>query len=475
MRLILLFLFFSFFLCTTVYSKDTLIINIEGNQRIDNATIKSYLNLDNNNNDINISDLNIVFKELFSTELFSEITFNLQNNILDIKVKENPIINRVALEGNKRIKDDDILPEILLKPRDILTLNKVKNNLQKIRGIYRGNGRYAAVVKPKVIYLEQNRVDLVFEIEEGPLTKIGYIKFLGNKFFSDRKLKTEILTKESRWWKVLSAGGKFDSDLLNFDQENLKRYYANKGFVDANIETSIAELNLKRDSFFITFMVNEGERYKFGNISADVKLKGIDKSLIIDGIRFKEGSWFSSKRLDDAIVKITENIMKNGIPFISVQPKLTRKENNSIDVVFNISPSKKNYINKIIISGNTRTLDRVIRRKLRIAEGDAYNRVLIKRSRILVNNMGHFSKVEVTEQDSTDKVNSVDININVEETSTGEFSLGGGYSSGNGAQATIGLSENNLFGKGQRLKLYLLTSERQNRADFSFTEPFFFK
>ena len=472
MRLVTLFFFLNTLLCTNAYCNKIMKINIQGNERIDDATIISYLDLEKNNN-VDISDLNIMFKELFSTELFSEITFNLNGDILIVKVKENPVINRIALEGNKRVKDDDLLPEILLKPRDILTLNKVKNNLQKILGIYRGNGRYAAVVKPKVIYLEQNRVDLVFEIEEGPLTKIGFIKFLGNSFFSDRKLKTEILTKESRWWKVLSTGGKFDPDLLNFDQENLKRFYANKGFVDANIETSIAELNLQRDAFFITFMVNEGERYRFGNISADVKLRGIDKSLIKDGIRFKKGSWFSSKRLDDAIVKITENIMKNGIPFISVQPSLTRKQDNTIDVIFNIIPAKKNYINKIIISGNTRTLDKVIRRKLRIAEGDAYNSVLIKRSRLLINNMGHFSKVEVAEQDSTENLNSVDININVEETSTGEFSLGGGYSSSNGAQATIGLSENNLFGKGQRLKLYFLTSERQNRADFSFTEPFF--
>ena len=472
MKFITLFIFLNFFLCVLVQSKNIKDINIKGNQRIDNATILSYLNLDKKK-DIEIFDLNLVFKDLFATGLFSQIKFSLDKDILVIMVKENPIINRIALEGNKRVKDDDILPEILLKPRDVLTLNKVKNNLEKILGIYRGNGRFAAVVQPKIIYLEQNRVDLVFEIEEGPLTKIGYVKFLGNKFFSDRKLKSEILTKESRWWKVLSAGGKFDADLLNFDQENLKRFYANKGFVDANIEASIAELNLERDSFFITFMVNEGERYRFGKISADVKLKGIDRELIIDAIRFKKNGWFSANKLDEAVVKITDNIMKEGIPFINVQPKLTRNDDKSIDIAFDISPSKKNYINKIIISGNTRTLDRIIRRKLRIAEGDAYNRVLIKRSRILVNNMRHFSKIEITEQDDPENLNSKDINIKVEETSTGQLSLGGGYSSSNGAQATIGVSENNLFGKGQKLSFNLLTSERQNRVDFSFTEPFF--
>ncbi len=455
-----------------VYSNNIKKINIKGNQRIEINTILSYINI-NINKDLSEQDLNIIFKDLFATELFSDISFEIKESILYIKVKENPIINRIVLEGNRRIDDDDILPEILLKPRDVFTLNKVKNNLQTILGIYRANGRYAAIVEPKLIYLEQNRVDLIFEVEEGPLSKIKFINFIGNSYYSDRQLKSEVLTKEHRWWKVLSAGGKFDSDLLKFDQENLKRFYANKGFVDANVEASTAELNHEKDSFFITININEGERYKFGAISADVMFNNLDQELILDGIRFKQGNWFSSKKLDDAVVKITENIMKSGIPFIKVIPKLKRNDNKSIDVTFNIEPSEKKYINKIIISGNTRTLDKVIRRRLRIAEGDAYNRVLIKRSRILINNLGHFSKVDFNQTENPSNTNETDINIDVEETNTGEFSIGGGFSSSNGAQLTIGLSENNFFGKGQRLKFYILTSDRQNSVDFSFTEPFF--
>ncbi len=467
-----------FFILTIIFIKTTSAniinkINISGNQRIESSTILSYLNI-KKGDDFPIEDLNIAFKDLFATELFLDIKFKINKDILSIIVVENPIINRIALEGNKRIDNEDILAEILLKPRDIFTLNKVKNNVQKILGIYRGNGRYAAVVEPKLIYLEQNRVDLIFEIEEGPLSKIKFINFLGNIFFSDGELKAELLTKEHRWWKVLSSGGKFDADLLNFDQENLKRFYANKGFVDANIEASTAELSHEKDSFFLTINVNEGERYKFGKISADVFIDNLNKDLILDGIRFKKDNWFSAKRLDDAVVEITENIMQNGRPFVKVTPQLKRKNDKSIDVVFKIEPSEKKYINKIIISGNTRTLDRVIRRRLRIAEGDTYNRVLIKRSKLLVNNLGHFSKVEFNENDNPSNINEVDINIKVEETSTGEFTVGGGYSSGNGAQVTLGLSENNFFGKGQRLKFYLLTSQRQNSIDFSFTEPFLF-
>ena len=447
-------------------------IFITGNQRIESKTILSYLSIEKNKK-FSEQDLNIAFKDLFATELFADINFKFKNNNLYIKVLENPIINRIALEGNKRLDDDDILPEIFIKPRDIFTLNKVKNNLQTILGIYRANGRFAAVIEPKVIFLEQNRVDLIFEIVEGPLSKIKFINFLGNSYFSDRELKSEILSKENRWWKILSAGGKFDPDLLSFDELNLKKFYANKGFVDANIEASQAELSQEKDLFFITINVNEGDRYKFGNISAEVKINNLDQQLIIDGIKFKKGNWFSSERLDDAIVNITENIMKDGIPFVRVNPKLTRNDDKSIDVSFSIEPSEKKYIDKIIISGNTRTLDKVIRRRLRVAEGDSYNRVLLKRSRILVNNLGHFSKVEFNQSENPSNINKININIDVEETSTGEFSLGGGYSSANGAQATIGLSENNFFGKGQKLKFFILTSQRQNSVDFSFTEPFF--
>ncbi len=468
-RIFFVLLFFS---VKSAYAISINKIFIKGNQRIDSSTILSYLNI-KKNKAISEEDLNTVFKDLFATELFSDISFDFKDNSLFIKVVENPIINRIALEGNKRIDDDDILSELFLNPRDIFTLNKVKNSLQTILGIYRGNGRYAAIVEPKVIYLDQNRVDLIFEIEEGPLSQIKFINFLGNSFFSDRELRSEILTKEHRWWKILSSGGKFDPDLLNFDQLNLKKFYANKGFVDAIIEASQAELSHEKDLFFITININEGDRYKFGKIIAEVKINNLDKKLITNAIKFKKGSWFSAEKLDDTIVKVTENIMKEGIPFVQITPKLIRNEDKSIDVTFLIEPSDKKFIDKIIISGNTRTLDKVIRRRLRIAEGDSYNRVLVKRSRILVNNLGHFSKVEFSEIDKPSNTNEVDINIEVEETSTGEFSLGGGYSSANGAQATIGLSENNFFGKGQRLKFFILSSERQNSIDFSFTEPFF--
>ena len=468
----LIFLFFLFFNTNILFSNEIKNIEIKGNQRIDEETIFTYLNLSKEKK-IKEEDLNVLFKDLFATDLFSEIIFRITDNTLFIELEENPIVNRIALEGNKYLKDDELLPEIFLNPRDVFTKNKIKENLQRILAMYRAGGRYAAVVEPKIIYLEQNRVDVVFEINEGPISKIQSIKFLGNEFFSDRKLKGEVMISESRWWKILSSGGKYDPDILNFDKENLRKFYANEGFVDADISLAKGEVNLERERFFITFVVSEGERYKFGNISATIKAKGISKKTILDAISISDGDWFSAKRLDDTVIRLTENIMSDGQPFVAVVPKLNRTDKNKVNVNFDILPAPKKYIDRIIISGNTRTLDKVIRRKLRFAEGDAFNRSLIRRSKTLVTNLGHFANVEIQNKESISEINAVDISVQVQEQSTGSFSIGGGFSSANGAQASLGISENNLMGKSQKLRFNLLTSERENRADISFTEPFF--
>ena len=469
------FLLIIFFLVSFIkfsFSNNINKIEIEGNLRLDDNTIFSYINV-NSNSTIPKTDLNILFKDLFATELFSEIKFKLEESKLTIIVTENPIINRIALEGNKRLDDEDIFPEISVKIRDVFTKSKIQSNLQRILALYRASGRYAAVVEPKVIYLEQNRVDIVFEIIEGPLSKVDSIKFLGNRFFSDSRLKREIATSESRWWKILTSGGKYDPDLLNFDKENLKKFYADQGFVDAEINLAIGEISNKKDKFFITFVVNEGLRYKFGNVNVDVEIKNYKKSDILKSITIKKGSWYSAARVEDNITRLTESIIDSGAPFINIVPLINRQDNNSIDVKFLIKPGQKKYINRIIISGNTRTLDKVIRRTIRLAEGDPYNRNLINRSKTLIRNLGHFSITDIEVTDNFEEQNTVDLNINVKEQSTGSLVLGGGFSSAIGATANIGLSENNLLGKSQKIKFNLLASERENRADFSFTEPFF--
>ena len=468
----LLIIFFLMHFNNVSYSNIINEIDIKGNIRLDDNTILSYLSI-NKDSKILKSDLNTLFKDLFSTELFSEIKFIIEDKKLNILVKENPIVNRIALEGNKRLEDNDIFSEISIKVRDVFTKSKIQNNLQRILALYRASGRYAAVIEPKIIYLEQNRVDIVFEISEGPLSKVNSIKFLGNRNFSDSRLKREINTSESRWWKVLISGGKYDPDLLNFDKENLKRFYADKGFVDADIAMAVGEISEKKDKFYITFVVNEGERYKFGNVNVDLEIKNYRKSDILKSINIKKGRWYSASKVDNNITKLTENIIDSGAPFINIYPELTRREQNIIDVNFIVKPGNKKYINRIIISGNTRTLDKVIRRTMRLAEGDPYNRNLVKRSENLVRNLGHFSTAEIDVVDNFEQQDTVDLNISVKEQSTGSLVLGGGFSSSVGATANIGISENNLLGKSQKIKLNLIASERENRADFSFTEPFF--
>ncbi len=447
-------------------------IRILGNQRLDYDTIQSYINI-NIGDYFTSSSLNEAFKSLFSTDLFSSISFSKNKNTLVINVVENPVINRTAFEGNKRIDDEDIQTEIFLKPRIVFTRNKVKKDLQRLSALYRRSGRFAAKISPKVIMLDQNRVDLVFEIEEGPVTKISDINFIGNSAFTDSTLRREMLLSESRWWKVLSTSDRYDPDVLSFDQDNLRRFYINQGFVDVDIISTTAELRPEKDFFSITVSLEEGKRHKFGNIKGEIRITGIKGSLVRKSINIKKNQWYSAEKLDVDSAKITESIMASGYPFVEVVPKLTRRtEDGYIDVNFVIRDGPRAYVNRINIIGNSRTLDRVIRRNIRLSEGDAFNRSLMARSRTLINNLGHFSTVDIKEIDNGNS-NTVDIEVNVTEQSTGDLSFGAGFSSGNGALANAGITERNLFGKGQRINANVTFSERTNRVDFSFMEPYF--
>ncbi len=470
------------FLCVCFFYSNTLVANdnyevitdieIKGNQRLDFNTIQSYIN-------IKIGDkfdpetLNDAFKSLFATDLFSQISFLKENTKLIVSIEENPVINRVVFEGNKRLKDDDINAEILLKPRTVFTRNRVKQDLKRLTTLYRRSGRFASKIEPKVIMLDQNRVDLVFEIEEGPLTKISNISFLGNNSYTDSRLRREILLGEHRWWKVLSSSSSYDPDILNFDQESLRRFYLNEGFVDIDINSISAELNPEKDFFYITFSINEGERYKFGDIKGEIRLEGVTSNLIRNNINIKSGQWYNAEKIDKITTDITENVRNAGFPFVEVVPNLRRKSEDSIiDINFIVKEGPKIYVERINIVGNERTLDRIVRRNVRLTEGDAFNRNLISRSRTLITNLGHFSKVDIKESPgSTD--DTINLEFSVQEQSTGELSFGAGYSSGNGALANIGISERNLFGKGQRIKLNFTAAQRTNRIDFSFMEPYF--
>ena len=447
-------------------------IVVEGNQRIEASTIRSYMVVQPG--DVyDPEDIDLTLKTLFATGLFADVVLFQRGPNLVVRVVENPIINRVVFEHNKALDDDKLEEEVQLKPRIVYTRAKVQVDVQKIIELYRRSGRFAATVNPKVVQLPQNRVDLIFEISEGDKTGVKKINFIGNKKFSDGDLKDVMVTAESRWWKFLESNDNYDPDRLAFDREQLRKFYLSKGYADFKVISAVAELTRDRSAFFITITVEEGERYKFGKASITTTLQDLNKEALLKLVNFKEGDWYNADKIDDVVESITFVAGASGYAFVDVRPRLTRDvENRIIDVEFQIIEGPRVYVERININGNVRTLDRVIRREIRLVEGDAYNKILVDRSKARVRGLGYFKDVEITEEQGSAPDKTI-INVKVEEQSTGELSIGAGFSSTDSFITDFSISERNLLGKGQSLRLRLQISGRRQQIDLSFTEPYF--
>lgn len=447
-------------------------IVVEGNQRIEPETIASYMTV-RPGSPFGPSDINESLKKLFATGLFADVVIRVEGRVLVVKVVENPIINRIAFEGNLRVKDDTLRQEVQLRPRVVFTRTKVQNDVKRILQVYRRNGRFGATVEPKIIKLEQNRVDLVFEINEGPLTKIARISFVGNEHFSDRTLKGEIFTRESRWYRFFSSADTYDPDQLAFDQDTLRRFYLNKGYADFRVLSSIAELSPDRDAFYITFTIEEGERYKFGKIGINTAIRELDPEPLRKLVTFDEGDWYSAKEVENSVLALTNEVGNFGYAFVDIRPEVKRnREAKTIDITFDVKEGPRVFVERIDIGGNVRTLDRVIRREFRLVEGDAFNAAKLERSRTRVNNLGYFSRVEVKTEEGSAPDRTV-ITMDVTEKSTGELGVGAGYSTTDGVIANVSLRERNLLGKGQDVRVMLTAAESRQEFDISYTEPYF--
>ena len=447
-------------------------IKIEGNQRVELDTIYSYLNLSKGEN-FDIDKLNNSLKNLYSTGFFSDVNILRDNTIIIIKVVENPIINRVVFEGNSEIEDDVLVSEVSVKSRNLFTRTKIQEDVQRILSLYRNEGSLSTIVKPNIISLDQNRVDVVFEIDEGENTVINSITFNGNKNFSDRRLRDTIITRQTRWYSILSSTDKYDPQQIQVDENLLRQFYKDNGYADVSIEPAVAQLDREKDGFNIIYSIDEGKKYVYGNIEISSNISEIDLDIIKIGLKIEEGDVYSAGKIENTVKIITKLVIEQGFPFTETFPEVDRVENtNNLSVLFRINQADKKYVNRIIIRGNERTLDRVIRRNIRLAEGDAYVASLLARSKTLITNLGFFSKVDLTEN-STSKQGTTDVIVDVQETSTGELSFGGGYSSQVGGLLNIGISERNFMGKGQRISLDSKFSERESDYTFSFSEPYF--
>ena len=449
-------------------------IVVAGNQRVEPGTVLTYINLrEGDNYDPAIADA--ALKALYATGLFSSVTTNYDNptGTFTVRVVENPIVNQVVFEGNSKVSDKDLTKEVQIKPRAVFTRAKIQADVQRIIELYRRNGKFAANVDPQIIQRPQNRVDLIFSINDGPTTGVSRINFIGNKVFDSDTLRGQIATTESRWWKFLASNDNYDPDRLAFDREQLRRYYANRGYADFRVVSAVAELTPDRRSFYITFTVDEGPRYHFGKVTIDSKIRELPARQLRPLVRITDGETYAQEKVQKAIDSLTNSAGTQGYAFAEVHPRVTRdRATRTINMGFEIVQGPRVYIEKIEITGNSRTLDKVIRREFRLVEGDAFNRVMIDRSRTRIRSLGFFKEVDVKNNPGS-QPDRTNITVAVTEQSTGQLSLGLGYSSYSSVVGEFTYSEINMFGRGQNFRASMQVSQIQKQYQLSFTEPWF--
>ena len=447
-------------------------IRVEGNKRVEPETVRSYLTF-STGDAFNPAQIDESLKALFATGLFQDVRIRREGATIVIVVVENPIVSHVAFEGNKAIEDDTLASEVQLKPRAVYTRARVQADVQRILNLYRRQGLYAAQVDPKIINLDSNRIDVVFEINEGSTTKVRAINFIGNVAFSDSQLRYVISTTQTNLLSFLKSTNIYDPDRLSLDRELLRQFYLKNGYADVRIISATADLDRDGRGFFITFTLEEGERYRFGAIDVESALPSLNVEDLHRYILTRSGKVFNSEKIEKTVEALTLGVSQQGYAFGQVKPRFDRDEStHTMSVVYVIDEGPRIYIERINIVGNFRTEDVVIRRQFRLAEGDAFNRLLVEAARKRLRALGFFKTVEVDPQPGS-APDRVIIVVKVEEQPTGELSFGAGYSTSEGVIGDVSITERNLLGKGQYVKLGFSGSLDRAQVDFSFTEPYF--
>ena len=446
-------------------------IVVEGNRRVEADTIRSYFHvkagerLDNAKVDEGV-------KALFATGLFQDVVPRWSGNRLILTVVENQVINRVQFEGNKRVKDEQLQAEIQSKPRGALSRPAVQSDVQRIVEIYRKNGRYDVRVEPKIIERPNNRVDLVFEITEGKKTTVKEIRFIGNSAYSTWRLRDVVKTGESSLISFLKNNDLYDPDRAEADREQLRRFYLKNGYADVRIVAAVAEFDPSRNGFILTFTIEEGDRYNFGAINVQSNVQDVDGVTLRDKLRMSAGSTYNAEAVEKTVEDMTIEMSKRGYAFAQVRPRGDRNfETHTVAITFVVEEGSRAYIERINIRGNTRTRDYVIRREFDIAEGDAYNRVLVDRAERRLRNLGYFKTIKITNEPGS-APDRIILNVDVEEQSTGEFSVAGGYSTSDGFVAEVSIGERNLLGRGQAARAAVTFGQRTRGIELSWVEPY---
>jgi len=447
-------------------------IRVEGNRRVEPETVRSYLQF-STGDAYDPGKVDGSLRALFGTGLFADVRIDREGSAVVVTVVENPVINQVAFEGNSEVDTPTLQGEVQLKPRSVYTRARVQSDVQRILDVYRRQGRFAASVNPQIIELEQNRVNLVFEIVEGGATKVKGINFVGNQAFSDSQLRDIISTTQSGWFDFLKGTSVYDPDRLNLDRELLRQYYLKNGYADARVTTAGAELDRDGSGFFITFTVEEGEPYTFGAVTIESALPGIIPDSLRGELLTDPGDTYNGADIDKTTEKLTLAIAEQGYAFARVRPRAVPDVGTrTIAIVYAVDEGPRIYIERINVIGNERTKDYVIRREFRLAEGDAFNPLLVDRAKKRLQGLGIFKNVEIKRRPGTAQ-DRVVLDVELTEQSTGELSFGAGYSTSEGVIGDVSISERNLLGNGQFLRLRLAGSLERLQVDLSFTEPRF--
>jgi len=447
-------------------------IRVEGNKRIESETVLSYLAL-KVGDPYSAALGDQALKDLYATGYFIDVHLEKVSSTLVIKVTENAMINRIAFEGNSKLSDDKLKEEVQLRPREVLSPAKIRAAQERLLNLYRRMGRFGAKVAPKVITLEENRVDLVFEIEEGDVTYIRKINFIGNKHLSASKLEGAILSRKARWYRFFASDDTYDHDRFEADKQSLRQFYLNNGFPDFSLISAVAELSSDGKDFYLTFTIDEGELYNFGKVELVSSIDKINSTDYSDLIEISEGETFSAKKIEKAIKKVTEAIGAHGYAFAEIHPGLEPdRENKRVNVKLDIKQGPLAYVERIEIIGNDRTRDHVIRREILLHEGDAFNSTLLRQSETNIRNLGYFKHVDISAKPGSSPDKAMVI-VRVEEQSTGELNLAAGYGTVDGIIGKVGFSERNFMGKGQIVGTELSVARKYQEFTLGITEPYF--
>ncbi len=447
-------------------------IEVVGNRRVEPETVRSYLQF-NAGDSYSASKVDASIKALFATGLFADVSIDYKGATVVVTVKENPVINQVAFEGNSEVDTATLIGEVQLKPRSVFTRAKAQADVQRILDVYRRQGLFAASVEPKIIELEQDRVNLVFEINEGAATKVKGINFVGNHAFTDSQLRDIISTTQVGWFDFLKGTSIYDPDRMNLDRELIRQFYLKNGYPDASVTAANAEIDPNSSGFIITFAIDEGQPYTFGAINIESSLPGIDTNTLNGDLLTQRGAVYDASQIDKTSEKLTLDIADQGYAFARVRPRpIPDASTHTIAITYVIDEGPRIYIERINVVGNSRTKDFVIRREFRLAEGDAFNSLMVDRAKKRLQALGLFKTVDIKRRPGS-APDRVILDVVVEEQSTGELSFGAGYSTSEGVIGDISISERNLFGNGQYVRLKLAGSFQRAQVDLSFTEPRF--